>query len=79
MDRCHYRPAWRRADRAWLAAKHEPTRETREIVKALSCFGVKQAKISEYIDVDEKTLRLYYRYEIDHGRDMATSEVVRSL
>jgi hypothetical protein len=24
-------------------------------------------------------LRLYYRHEIDHGRDMATSEVVRSL
>jgi hypothetical protein len=62
-----------------MTAQHEPTRETREIVKALSCFGVKQAKISEYIHVDEKTLRLYYRHEIDHGRDMATSEVVRSL
>ncbi len=62
-----------------MTAQHEPTRETREIVKALSCFVIKQAKISEYIDVDEKTLRLYHRHEIDHGRDMATSEVVRSL
>ena len=36
-------------------------------------------KISGYLDLDEKTLRLHYRREIDCGRDLATAEVVHSL
>jgi hypothetical protein len=62
-----------------MTAAHEPTPEMREIVRALSSFGVAQAKISGYLDLDEKTLRLHYRREIDHGRDLATAEVVHSL
>jgi hypothetical protein len=62
-----------------MTAQHQPPPTKREIVRALSCFGVRQTRISEYIDLDEKTLRRHYRRELDHGLDMATAEVARSL
>jgi len=44
---------------------HNPTAETIAEVRALATFGVPQEEIAEYIGIDPKTLRKYYRDEID--------------
>lgn len=44
---------------------HKPTDETRATVKALTAFGVPQMQVGPYIGVNDKTLRKYYRHELD--------------
>lgn len=44
---------------------HKPTPETIAEVRALTTFGVPQEEIAEYIGIDPKTLRKYYREELD--------------
>ncbi len=58
---------------------HKPTEKTRELVKTLAVMGTKQAKISSLVGVDEKTLRKYYRSELDDSMLQAHSEVANFL
>ncbi len=46
---------------------HEPTEKTRNEVQALAGFGVREDEIALYIGIDPKTLRKYYRPELDTG------------
>lgn len=58
---------------------HEPTEKTRGEVKLLSSFGHNQAEISNYLDIDEKTLRKYYRRELDTASMEANAQVAKRL
>jgi len=59
--------------------KHEPTKETRAQIQALSGFGIQEPEIAKYIGIDPKTLRKYYRQELDVGHIHANAQVARSL
>jgi hypothetical protein len=59
--------------------KHKPTDETRKTVKAMTAYGISQAKICAVIDISEPTLRLYYSHELDIAEAEANSQVAQSL
>lgn len=44
---------------------HTPTDKTRGEVGALSSYGITEAEIARYLGIDPKTLRKYYREELD--------------
>src|SRR5690625_6660148 len=50
------------------APPHEPTRVTRELVQLHAMVGTRQETIAEIIGIDPKTLRKYYRNELDQDR-----------
>lgn len=58
---------------------HEPTDKTRAEVAALYSFGVPQADIANFIGVDAKTLRKYYRSELDTAALKANAAVAKFL
>src|SRR5436305_482537 len=57
----------------------EPTEEQRRTVKAMSGFGVPQPDIAIHVGVDPKTLRKWFRDELDRGSIEATTKVAQSL
>lgn len=58
---------------------HEPTDRTRAEVSALYSFGIPQPDIAMYIGIDPKTLRKYYRDELDNSVTKANAAVGRFL
>ena len=58
---------------------HEPTDETRAQVEALVSFGVQQDQIALFLEIDTKTLRKYYRRELDTGTIRANAKVAARL
>lgn len=58
---------------------HEPTERTRAEVSALYSFGIPQEDIAKYIGIDSKTLRKYYRDELDNSVTKANAAVGRFL
>ena len=47
---------------------HEPTRATRELVQLHTMVGTRQEAIASIIGIDPKTLRKYYRDELDQSK-----------
>lgn len=58
---------------------YEPSATTRAEVKALTSFGVPQVEIAAYLDIDPKTLRKYYREELDKSKVQANANVAKFL
>ncbi len=58
---------------------HIPTDEIREKVKRFSRCGFTQEEIADYFDIDSKTLRKYYRVELDKTIVDATEELASNL
>lgn len=58
---------------------HKPTSESRAEVSALCSFGIPQEEIARYLDIDAKTLRKYYREELDKSKLKANAQVARFL
>ncbi len=58
---------------------HEPTKASRAEVLALVGFGIQQEDIAKYIGINAKTLRKYYRDELDQGVIKANAAVAKSL
>lgn len=58
---------------------HEPTEKTRSEVVALTSFGVRQEEVATYLDIDPKTLRKYYRRELDTSLIKTNMQVAKSL
>jgi len=58
---------------------HEPTPESREQVRALAAVGLPQEDIATLIGCSEKTLRLYYRTELDEGLEEANAVILDTL
>lgn len=55
--------------------QHVPTDETRATVTALISYGIVQEEIGRYIGIDAKTLRKWYRTELDTGSVIANAKV----
>lgn len=58
---------------------HEPTHESRELVKSLSGYGVTQLDICNILDITKPSLHKHYRREIDLGFAQANARVGESL
>jgi hypothetical protein len=49
------------------------------MVQSMAGLGLRQIDIALVLDIDPKTLRLYYRRELDRGRPLAHMNVARTL
>src|SRR5262245_40937018 len=58
---------------------HAPAEKDRKTVESLAGFGISEEKIARLIGVDAKTLRKYYRNELDLGSDKANSTLAQKL
>lgn len=58
---------------------HEPTRATRELVQLHAMVGTRQETIAEIIGIDPKTLRKYYRDELDQSKAKANATIGGAL
>ena len=58
---------------------HEPTAKTRSEVAALRSYGIPQEEVAAYIGIDAKTLRKYYRDELDKAAITANAKVGQFL
>lgn len=58
---------------------HTPDPVLRRQVEALAGYGVPEAEIAAMVEVDPKTLRKYYRHELDHGHAKANAKVAENL
>jgi hypothetical protein len=57
-----------------------PTDEQRRMVKTLAAIGTKQSEIAPVVGVrSEKTLRKYFRRELDRGELEANGKVAQTL
>jgi hypothetical protein len=57
----------------------QPTEEQRRQVKALAAFGNKQEEIASLVGISMRTLRKYFRQELDRGAVEANTQVSQSL
>lgn len=58
---------------------HEPTRATRELVQLHAMVGTRQEVIASIIGIDPKTLRKYYREELDQSKAKANATIGGAL
>jgi len=59
---------------------HTPTAATRELVARSSGLGLPHESIAHLLDgIDDKTLRKYYRTELDNGKARAHAQVAATL
>jgi hypothetical protein len=58
---------------------HEPTAETRKLVESSSGLGLPHESIAVLIGIDDKTLRKYYRHELDMGKAKANGQIAKTL
>lgn len=57
----------------------QPTEEQRRQVKALAAYGNKQEEIATLMGISMRTLRKYFRQELDRGIVEANTKVSQSL
>jgi hypothetical protein len=58
---------------------HEPTNITRQTVKLHGTVGTPQEVIADILEIDAKTLRKYYRRELDLSSAIATANMAGNL
>jgi hypothetical protein len=58
---------------------HEPTPETRRLVESSSGLGLPHEQIGTLVGIDDKTLRKYYRHELDVGKARANGHIAKTL
>jgi hypothetical protein len=58
---------------------HRPDPAQRRQVEALAAYGIPEADISGVVGIDPKTLRKYYRDELDLGETKANAQVAGFL
>ena len=59
--------------------RHQPDAFHRRQVEALAGYGVPEAEIAGMMNIDPKTLRKYYRHELDFGHTKANAKVAENL
>jgi DNA-binding XRE family transcriptional regulator len=58
---------------------HEPTPTSRQLVQLHATIGTTQETIASILGIDPKTLRLYYREELDHALAQANATIGGAL
>ena len=60
-------------------SNHVPTEATRQTVQLHTMVGTNQTDIARVLDIDEKTLRKYYRDELDLAKAKANATIGGAL
>ena len=60
-------------------SNHAPTEATRQTVQLHTMVGTTQADIARVLDIDEKTLRKYYRDELDLAKAKSNATIGGAL
>lgn len=60
-------------------AQHKPTEQSREIVEALSGYGIPADKISAILRITKPTLLRRYRKELDRGASVVEGKLIGNL
>ena len=60
-------------------SNHAPTEATRQTVQLHTMVGTTQSDIARVLDIDEKTLRKYYRDELDLAKSKANATIGGAL
>lgn len=58
---------------------HKPTDEFRRMVESTSGLGLPHEQIAILVGIDDKTLRKYYRNELDIGKAKANGQIAKTL
>jgi predicted transcriptional regulator len=58
---------------------HKPTNESRKTVESTSGLGLPHEQIAILVGIDDKTLRKYYRAELDMGKAKANGQIAKTL
>ena len=58
---------------------HQPDPAVRRQVEAMAAYGIPETDISRVVGIDPKTLRKYYRDELDLGQTKANAQVAGFL
>ena len=58
---------------------HKPSDETRRLVESTSGLGLPHEQIAILVGIDDKTLRKYYRTELDLGKAKANGQIAKTL
>jgi len=58
---------------------HQPDQSQRRQVEAMAAYGIPETDISKVIGIDPKTLRKFYRDELDLGTTKANAQVAGFL
>ena len=58
---------------------HQPTDETRRLVESSSGLGLPHESIAVLVGIDDKTLRKYYRHELNVGKAKANGQIAKTL
>ena len=58
---------------------HEPTKATRDTVQMHALVGTPQEVIADVLNIDPKTLRKYYRNELDLAKAKANAKIGGAL
>jgi DNA-binding XRE family transcriptional regulator len=67
------------AEKKLTKPPHEPTRANRELVQLHTMVGTTQESIANIIGIDEKTLRKYYRDELNLAKAKANATIGGAL
>lgn len=62
-----------------MSEAHIPTDEQRRLVESTSGLGLPHEQIAILVGIDDKTLRKYYRKELDSGKAKANSQIAKTL
>lgn len=58
---------------------HQPDDRTRQLVESSSGLGLPHESIAVLVGIDDKTLRKYYRHELDVGKAKANGQIAKTL
>jgi hypothetical protein len=58
---------------------HKPTPEFQKLVESTSGLGLPHEQIAILVGIDDKTLRKYYRTELDTGKAKANGQIAKTL
>ena len=58
---------------------HVPNDKTRKLVENTSGLGLPHEQIGILVGIDDKTLRKYYRNELDSGKAKANGQIAKTL
>ena len=58
---------------------HKPSDESRRLVESSSGLGLPHEQIGILVGIDDKTLRKYYRQELDKGKAKANGQIAKTL
>ena len=62
-----------------MTKRHKPTDRTRGLVEGMALVGISHHKIAQLLELDAKTLRKHYRFQLDCAGAFRIGDVARNI